>query len=105
MLICVQGFAQTEAYWLTSFDDAKQQAKEESKHILINFSGSDWCIPCAHLERDFFSTEKFIAFSKEYLILVKADFPVKKKNHLSEKQKQHNYALAEEYNKKAVSLQ
>ncbi|MEZ5009739.1 MAG: thioredoxin family protein [Chitinophagales bacterium] len=92
--------AAQEVNWLTSFDDAKSISAQENKYILISFSGSDWCVPCAKLERDLFTTEEFASFVASNLILLKADFPVRKKNLLSEEQQKHNEALAEIYNPK-----
>ncbi len=103
--LCFTGFTQEntkEAEWLTSLEEAKTLASTENKLILINFAGSDWCLPCAKLERDLFNTEEFLDYSKQNLILLKADFPVKRKNQLSETQKQHNYKLAETYNKQGT---
>ncbi|MEZ5003078.1 MAG: thioredoxin family protein [Chitinophagales bacterium] len=90
--------AQEQAQWLTNIETATSQSKTQNKFILISFSGSDWCLPCAQLERDLFSTTTFANFAIDNLILLKADFPVRKKNQLSEEQQQRNEALAEKYN-------
>ncbi|RYD70898.1 MAG: thioredoxin family protein, partial [Sphingobacteriales bacterium] len=31
---------------------AVQKAKQEDRYILINFSGSDWCIPCIQMQQE-----------------------------------------------------
>lgn len=85
--------------WLTDFDQAKQQAKEKNRMILLSFSGSDWCAPCIQMKKEVFDSTPFQNFASENLVLVKADFPRHKKNHLDEKQKAHNEKLAEQYNK------
>lgn len=85
--------------WLTDFDLASQEAQNANLPILMSFSGSDWCIPCMRLDRDLFNTDEFRAFSAENLILLKVDFPSRKRNDLSEEQRSHNEALAERYNK------
>ena len=36
--------------WLTDFEKAKAMAKEKNRHILIDFSGSDWCGWCIKLD-------------------------------------------------------
>ena len=90
--------AMAQANWLTDFDQAKELSVASGKPILISFSGSDWCQPCLRLERDLFSKPEFAAFAEEHLILVKADFPSRKKNELSPEQIKHNEALAEIYN-------
>ncbi len=84
--------------WLTNLDTAKQKAKEEHKFILVNFSGSDWCIPCIRLHKEVFSSTAFINYAAANLVLVNADFPRKGKNQLSKEQQKLNDALAERYN-------
>lgn len=86
------------ANWLTDFDQARQQAKEKNKLILLNFSGSDWCAPCIKMKKDIFDTQEFQDFADVNLVLVRADFPRHKKNQLDAKQKEHNEKLAEQFN-------
>ncbi len=84
--------------WLTDIETATAQAKTDGKHVLILFTGSDWCKPCMLLKRDILNSESFQKFAKEQLILVKADFPAHKRNKLSKEQTTHNEQLAEKYN-------
>jgi thioredoxin-related protein len=86
--------------WLLDFSDAQQQAKQEQKQILLNFSGSDWCGPCIRLTKDVFQSPEFEALAAKELILVRADFPRSRKNQLSPEQQKKNDALAERYNSK-----
>ncbi|GEO04360.1 hypothetical protein AAE02nite_20240 [Adhaeribacter aerolatus] len=65
--------------WLTNLEKAKTEAKAKQKLILLNFSGSDWCVPCIKLERGIFETEAFKKYAADKLVLVKADFPRQKK--------------------------
>ena len=90
------GFAQD---WKYNFEEAKTEAQSESKNIVIIFSGSDWCAPCIKLERNIWNSEEFKKESAEKWVLVKANFPKKKANQLSEEQTNHNRALAEKFNK------
>lgn len=85
--------------WEPSFENAKKIAKQEHKLILLNFSGSDWCAPCILTKKDYFESDVFNNMSKEYLVMVNADFPRKKKNIPSEDVVRRNEALAEQYNK------
>ncbi len=91
-------FSLPSVTWLKDIDAAKEQAKKEDKYILLNFSGSDWCIPCMRLEKDVFETDAFNQYAKGHLVLVNADFPRKNKNQLSKAQQKINDALAEKYN-------
>ncbi len=84
--------------WLTNLEKAEQIAKTEHKLILLNFSGSDWCLPCMRLRADIFDSNSFMQYAKGNLILVNADFPRKKKDQLSPEQQKINDALASKYN-------
>ena len=84
--------------WLTNFDMAKEKAAKDNKHILLNFSGSDWCAPCIKMKKEVFESEAFLTRSEAQLVLVRADFPRSKKNQLSPEQVKHNEGLAEKYN-------
>ncbi len=85
--------------WLTDFEEAKQIASKNDKHIVLVFAGSDWCAPCIKLERQVLGTEEFKKNAKQNYVFIKADFPRKKKNRLSEEQQTHNNKLAEKYNR------
>ena len=85
--------------WQTDFETAKSLAAEQDKPIILVFQGSDWCAPCIKLEKEIWSSEDFIAYSKEHYIMLKADFPRKRQNSLSAEQQEKNNALAEKYNK------
>lgn len=84
-----------ESGWLTDYEAAKKQAKEENKPILINFTGTDWCGWCIKIEKEIFSKEEFKAYAKENLILMEVDFPEKKKQ--SDEVKAQNKVLDKEF--------
>jgi thioredoxin-related protein len=86
--------------WDNSMDKALEIAKTEKKLILLNFSGSDWCGPCIKLKEEVLNTPEFLSFSDKKLVLVRADFPRKKKNQLSAEKTLANEKLAEKYNTK-----
>ena len=56
-----------DAPWLTSVPDALAQAKKENKLVLLNFTGSDWCIGCRRLDVEVFSKPEFINYAKQTL--------------------------------------
>lgn len=84
--------------WKYNFDEAKELAKKENKDIVLIFSGSDWCAPCIRLDKNIWQSEAFQNEAASQWILVKANFPRKKGNQLSEAQTEHNRNLAEKYN-------
>ncbi len=65
--------------WGTDFDAALAQAKKEKKHVLIDFTGSDWCGPCIRLKKEVFDSKEFTDYAAKNLVLVEADFPRTKK--------------------------
>ena len=84
--------------WLSDFEAAKTIAEQNHKHILLNFSGSDWCAPCIKMKQEVFENDAFLRIAEKQLVLIRADFPRAKKNQLSKEQQRHNEALAEKYN-------
>ncbi|RZN83014.1 MAG: thioredoxin family protein [Winogradskyella sp.] len=95
-------FASTFSFsqdWKTDFTEAKTLAKENDKKIILVFSGSDWCGPCIKMDKEIWKTNKFQEYSKSNYVMLKADFPRRKKNALTEEQLNHNKLLAEKYNR------
>ena len=84
--------------WHYNLDEARQLAQEQHKHILLNFSGSDWCGPCIQLRKQILDDPDFLRMADSSLILVNADFPRSKKNQLSAQQQALNNAVADKYN-------
>ncbi|MCE1199086.1 MAG: thioredoxin family protein [Marinilabiliales bacterium] len=88
--------------WETDFAVAKSRAEKEGKIILLNFSGSDWCIPCMKLEKSIWESPEFGAYAQNHLVLLRADFPKRKANALSPDQQAQNDKLAETYNRQGL---
>ena len=84
-----------ELTWLTDLPKAKAQAKAESKLVLMDFTGSDFCPPCIRLAKEVFPTKEFSDYAKQHLVLVEVDFPIKKKQ--SPELKAANEALQKEF--------
>ncbi|MDA0316726.1 MAG: thioredoxin family protein [Bacteroidetes bacterium] len=84
--------------WETSFSKAKDLASQQNKPIVLVFQGSDWCAPCIKMDREIWSTEIFKTYASKHYIMLKADFPRRKNNKLSESQTKANAELAEKYN-------
>jgi len=85
--------------WHTNFEEAKNEAKKNQHNIVLVFQGSDWCAPCIKLDREVWSTKGYQELSKNHFVMLKADFPRKKGNRLSEDLQKQNANLAETYNK------
>ncbi|HXB35024.1 MAG TPA: thioredoxin family protein [Puia sp.] len=84
--------------WHYNLDEARQLAKDQHKHILLNFSGSDWCAPCILLRKQILDNPDFLQMADTSLILVNADFPRSKKNQLTPQQQALNNSMADKYN-------
>ncbi|HJO92781.1 MAG TPA: thioredoxin family protein [Victivallales bacterium] len=89
-------FADSTSLWLTNLSEAQTISAKEHKPILIDFSGSDWCQWCMRLDKEVFSTTTFKNYAKDNLVLLLADFPMKKKQ--TPEVKAQNTKLAEKYN-------
>jgi thioredoxin-related protein len=92
-LICRAGAEELE--WLTDVPAAMQKAKTDNKIVLLDFTGSDWCVWCKRLKGEVFDQPEFAPFAKSNLVMVEVDFPREKPQ--SDDQKQANAALAERY--------
>lgn len=81
-------------------EEAFTWATASDRPVLLVFEGSDWCLPCIKLDKKVLSSDTFIHFANEHLVVLKADFPQKKKiDPLLAKQYER---LAELYNKEGA---
>ena len=67
--------ARAEPTWLTDFHRAQAEVKAGKKLLLLNFTGSDWCLWCVKLEREVFLQPEFQNYAKDNLVLMTVDFP------------------------------
>jgi len=84
--------------WLTDIDEAKKIANEKNRKIVLVFSGSDWSSLCLRLEKEMWTNPEFIAYAKDNFVMLKADFPRREENRLTEVQQEKNKKLSEKYN-------
>ncbi|MDT8391733.1 MAG: thioredoxin family protein [Lentisphaeria bacterium] len=50
LLTLVSAFAFAAEGWMTDYDAALKKAKAENKVVILDFSGSDWCVWCVRLD-------------------------------------------------------
>jgi len=81
--------------WTSNLEKAIEQAKKENKAVLVNFTGSDWCIWCKRLSAEVFQQKEFETYAKDNLVLVMLDFP--KNIEQSQETKSYNNMLAQKY--------
>ncbi len=85
-----------------NIEESLTLSKTEQKKVLLIFSGSDWCKSCIQLKNEILSSNEFIKYSEDNLVLLELDFPYRKQNKLPKAQQAHNENLAEEFNPKGV---
>jgi len=81
---------------LSDPQEAFSIAAKSNKDVLLVFSGSDWCIPCMQFEKRILSDKNFGIFATQRLVVLKADFPQKKK--IAPSLKSQYEALADVFN-------
>ena len=67
--------------WLVDFAKAKAQSAKESKPILMEFTGSDWCPPCMALHDNVLTSDVFKQQIPKKFILLKLDNPQDKSEY------------------------
>lgn len=93
LFVATPAFAQDEVVradaWMQDFAAAQEKAKAENKDLLIDFTGSDWCVWCQRLDKEVFQAGDFEVKIQEQFVLVKLDFPNDKTLVTEEVQKQN----------------
>lgn len=87
--------APSKSGWITSYQEAQQEAKASNKLVLLDFTGSDWCGWCKLLDREVFSKPQFKEYASKNLVLVELDFPRTKP--MSAALRAENTRLARQY--------
>jgi protein disulfide-isomerase len=85
-----------EVVWTTDVPAAIAKAKAENKTVLLDFTGSDWCIWCKRLRSEVFDQPEFAQFAQANLVMVEVDFPQNKPQDPA--LKQSNEQLAQRFN-------
>jgi thioredoxin-related protein len=71
------GFA-AKPGWSENFLESQKRSASEKKHLLLDFTGSDWCGFCIKIDREVFAKADFKGFGEKNLVLVEVDFPKSK---------------------------
>lgn len=83
--------------WLTSYEEATNQAKTSNRPIVLFFTGSDWCGWCNKLEEEVFDSQDFANLAADKFVFVKLDYPLYKqqdaKLNAQNKELQKKYAI------------
>ncbi|MCA9069748.1 MAG: thioredoxin family protein [Planctomycetaceae bacterium] len=60
--------------WMTNMQKAQEVAAKENKDLMINFTGSDWCVWCKKLKKEVFEEDGFEKAADKF-VFVEMDFP------------------------------
>lgn len=98
ILLSLSSLARAESItlpWREDFAAAAQESAQVNRPLLLNFTGTDWCVWCHRLRDEVFQTPFFAQYAAESLTLVELDFPRKKT--LPPELKKQNDALADKF--------
>lgn len=85
--------------WKTNYAEARQEAAEEGKTMVLFFTGSDWCPWCIKINKEILSKPEFADKVADRFVFVEIDKPMKTK--LPEAQQKQNQELIQQYKIKA----
>mgnify|MGYP001544232356 CR=1 FL=1 len=98
LVLFSQSLSASEMPWLLDLDEALAKAKEVDKPVLVDFSGSDWCIWCIRLDKEVFAQAEFIEWAKDHVVPCLLDFPRKeRKDTVSAEQQKKNKEAFEKF--------
>lgn len=61
--------------WTMDYAAALSLAEKQELPVFLNFTGSDWCVWCKHMQKAVFDTPEWKDYAEENLVLVTLDFP------------------------------
>ena len=83
--------------WLLEFPEGQTAAVASGKDLLIDFGGSDWCVPCGTLKERILSRPEFLARVGDKFVLIDIDLPATDRTPIPADRKQRYEALQERY--------
>ena len=96
MVLLFGAQVQASESWGTDYDAALAKSKKSGKPILVDFTGSDWCVWCIRLHDEVFAHKEFKEWAAKNVELLMLDFPQEKP--LPKAEAERNNALAQKYN-------
>lgn len=97
LAVCTSPAAGAEDGWHLEFDEARAAAVARGKDLLIDFGGSDWCLPCKRLKEQVFSKAEFIEHARRDFVLVDIDLPLTNRSPIRADRKARYEQLQERY--------
>lgn len=81
--------------WLTNVEQACRLAAAQHKAVLVNFTGTDWCVYCRKLHAEVLDKPAFDAYAKGKFVCVEMDLP--HKPLISKEQLAYNRGIVKRY--------
>lgn len=82
--------------WTSDLAAAKAEAGQSQRDLLLDFTGSDWCVPCRRLKAEVFDQVVFRNEAPKSFVLVKLDYP--RTTELPPAVAKQNEAMKKRYN-------
>lgn len=67
--------AEATVEWRTDHPATLAAAKRQGRRVLVDFTGSDWCVWCKRLEGEVFESPEFQRWAGERFVLLRLDYP------------------------------
>jgi thioredoxin-related protein len=83
--------------WIGDFDQATEIARKKGKDLLVDFTGSDWCIWCQKLHKEVFEFDSFLDAAEKDYVLVALDYPRSEEAKKKVPNPTRNAELAQKY--------
>lgn len=61
--------------WEPDIGSAMHEAQVTKRHVLVLFTGSDWCVWCQKMDDEVFSQREFAVYTHSNYVIVKLDYP------------------------------
>lgn len=81
--------------WLTNVEQAQKLAAEQGKAVLVDFTGTDWCVYCREMHAKVLDTPAFEAYAAPKFVCVEMDLP--HKPLLPKAQLEYNRGIVKRY--------
>lgn len=95
LLCCVGLLPASAVEWLTNVEEAQKLAAEQGKAVLVDFTGTDWCVYCREMHAKVLDTPEFEAYAAPKFICVEMDLP--HKPLLPKAQLEYNRGIVKRY--------
>ncbi len=83
--------------WYLEFEAGRAAAEARGKDLLIDFGGSDWCLPCRWLKQRVLSRPEFVERAGREFVLVDIDLPMTSRTPIPSDRKERYQKLQQRY--------